>query len=51
MGQEETRLALLNKETNKITRNNFNFQYVIGKGGFSKVSITYFKTIGMESDI
>ena len=39
MGQEETRLALLNKEPKKITRNNFEFQSLIGKGGFSKVNI------------
>ena len=37
MGQEEARLALSNKQIDKITRNNFEFQYVIGKGGFGKV--------------
>jgi serine/threonine protein kinase len=37
MGQEEARLALSNKQIDKITRNNFEFQYIIGKGGFGKV--------------
>ena len=61
MGQEEARLALSNKQIDKITRNNFEFQYVIGKGGFGKVKsikllkknyiILYNKNRkGMESD-
>ena len=37
MGQDEARLALSNKPFDKITRNYFDFQYVIGKGGFGKV--------------
>ena len=37
MGQEETRIMLSNKPIEKITRNFFDFQYVIGKGGFGKV--------------
>ena len=37
MGQEEARLALSNKQIDKITRNNFEFQYVISKGVFGKI--------------
>ena len=41
MGQEEHKLGLGALEiykTGKINRNFFDFQYVIGKGGFGKVS-------------
>ena len=41
MGQEEQKLSLRNIESNrngKINRNYFDFQYIIGKGGFGKVS-------------
>ena len=41
MGQEETRMMLSNKPIEKITRNFFDFQYVIGKGGFGKVKKIY----------
>jgi len=37
MGQEEVKHALSNKQTDKLTRNYFEFKYVIGKGGFGKV--------------
>jgi hypothetical protein len=37
MGQDEARIALSNKPLEKLTRNFFDFQYVIGKGGFGKV--------------
>jgi hypothetical protein len=39
MGQEEVKLALSNKQSDKLTRNYFDFKYVIGKGGFGKVRI------------
>ena len=39
MGQEEVKHALSNKQTDKLTRNYFDFKYVIGKGGFGKVRI------------
>ena len=39
MGQEEAKYALLdNNYLEKISRNYFDFQYVIGKGGFGKVN-------------
>ena len=40
MGQEEHQLSISNNENypnNKINRNFFDFQYIIGKGGFGKV--------------
>ena len=40
MGQEEHQLSRSNNENypnNKINRNFFDFQYIIGKGGFGKV--------------
>ena len=38
MGQEEGQYDYLdNNRTEKISRNLFDFQYVIGKGGFGKV--------------
>ena len=35
--QKETTLSISQKNSEIITRNNFEFQYVIGKGGFGKV--------------
>jgi len=54
MGQEEHQLglgALENYKSENITRNFFDFQYIIGKGGFGKVSIIsfYFFIKGLES--
>ena len=40
MGQEEHQLYMVSTEnypTGKINRNYFDFQYIIGKGGFGKV--------------
>ena len=37
MGQEEAQNAPSNNKIEKISRNFFDFQYVIGKGGFGKV--------------
>ena len=37
MGQEEGQLDSSENKIEKISRNFFDFQYVIGKGGFSKV--------------
>ena len=42
MGQEEHKLGLetlKNIKNGKITRHFFDFQYIIGKGGFRKVSL------------
>jgi hypothetical protein len=40
MGQEEAQYILSeNSHLEKISRNFFDFQYVIGKGGFGKVNI------------
>ncbi len=42
MGQEETNNAKSYKNyLDKISRNFFDFQYVIGKGGFGKVNIKH----------
>jgi hypothetical protein len=41
MGQEEHQLSRANNEnypSGKINRNFFDFQYIIGKGGFGKVT-------------
>ena len=41
MGQEEQQLYMLSTENypnGKINRNFFDFQYIIGKGGFGKVT-------------
>ena len=38
MGQEESQYDYLDNRTDKISRNLFDFQYVIGKGGFGKVN-------------
>ena len=41
MGQEEHQLYMVSSENysnNKINRNFFDFQYIIGKGGFGKVT-------------
>jgi len=38
MGQEESQYDYLDNRTEKISRNLFDFQYVIGKGGFGKVN-------------
>ena len=42
MGQEEHKIGietLENIKNGKITRNFFDFQHIIGKGGFGKVSL------------
>ena len=39
MGQDEVQSALKENILEKITRNFFDFQYVIGRGGFGKVNI------------
>ena len=39
MGQEEDQCDYLDNRKEKISRNLFDFQYVIGKGGFGKVII------------
>ena len=42
MGQEEVQYSFQeNNYLDKITRNYFDFQYVIGKGGFGKVNPKY----------
>ena len=39
MGQEESiNILSYNQQNNKISRNYFDFLYVIGKGGFGKVT-------------
>ena len=41
MGQEEHQLYMVSTENHsngKINRNFFDFQYIIGKGGFGKVN-------------
>ena len=43
MGQEESRLALASKQLDSVSRNYFDFQYVIGRGGFGKVKKTHVK--------
>ena len=35
--QKDSQTLITNKNTDIITKNNFEFQYVIGKGGFGKV--------------
>ena len=42
MGQDEAQYAFHENHLEKITRNFFDFQYVIGKGGFGKVIIKIF---------
>ena len=37
MGVEESAIALKDIAVNKVNRNFFEFQYVVGKGGFGKV--------------
>ena len=53
MGQEESQYDYLDNRTEKISRNLFDFQYVIGKGGFGKVNnnIYNIKKIGLESKL
>ena len=59
MGQEEHKIGietLENIKNGKITRNFFDFQHIIGKGGFGKVSLNkiilfYTFNIGMESKL
>ena len=34
-----------------MSKNNFNFQYVIGRGGFGKVSVTGFERICYAFDL
>ena len=45
MGQEELQNEYSKNRTEKITRNFFDFQYVIGKGGFGKVCLNNNKSI------
>ncbi len=48
MGQDEHKIGLATLEdmkTGKITRNYFDFQYIIGKGGFGKVRYNKIKII------
>ena len=40
--QKDSQTLITNKNTD-ITKNNFEFQYVIGKGGFGKVKYTLTK--------
>jgi len=57
MGQEEHQLYMVSSENYsniKINRNFFDFQYIIGKGGFGKVinnlyNIFIFLIKGLES--
>ena len=61
MGQEEHQLYMLSTENYsniKINRNFFEFQYIIGKGGFGKVNNKFYNIIlfilsikGLESCI
>ena len=41
MGQVEEYALSENRQLEKISRNFFDFQYVIGKGGFGKVITKY----------
>ena len=41
MGQEEDQNEYIENKIEKISRNFFDFQYVIGKGGFGKVNKIY----------
>ncbi len=41
--QKDSQTLITNKNTDIITKNNFEFQYVIGKGGFGKVKYTLTK--------
>jgi hypothetical protein len=41
MGQEEGQFDFNDTRIEKISRNLFDFQYVIGKGGFGKVIQNY----------
>ena len=41
MGQEEGQSESSENKIEKISRNFFDFQYVIGKGGFGKVITKY----------
>ena len=52
MGQEEGQFDFNDTRIEKISRNLFDFQYVIGKGGFGKVIhfFLYLK-IGLESQL
>jgi acyl CoA:acetate/3-ketoacid CoA transferase len=48
MGQEEHQLYMVSTEnypTGKINRNYFDFQYIIGKGGFGKVTNNLYNII------
>ena len=53
MGQEEGQYDYLDNRTEIISRNLFDFQYVIGKGGFGKVNNNLYniKKIGLESKL
>ena len=41
--QKDSQTLITNKNPDIITKNNFEFQYVIGKGGFGKVKYTLTK--------
>ena len=44
MGQEEGEFGPSENRIEKISRNLFDFQYVIGKGGFGKVNNNLYNT-------
>ena len=44
MGQEEGQFDYIDNRTEIISRNLFDFQYVIGKGGFGKVINNIYNT-------
>ena len=50
MGVEESAIALKDIAVNKVNRNFFEFQYVVGKGGFGKVYF-YLYYFGLESSL
>ena len=50
MGIEESAIALKDIAVNKVNRNFFEFQYVVGKGGFGKVYF-YLYYFGLESSL
>ena len=41
MGQDEDQTEYTETKIEKISRNFFDFQYIIGKGGFGKVNKEY----------
>jgi hypothetical protein len=54
MGQEEGQFDYIDNRAEIISRNLFDFQYVIGKGGFGKVNNNIYIIqikIGLESKL